>query len=225
MFGRSKSNGGNGAKTLEREVAALRDRRGTLVSALSAAEIAANAAHTARREALLGGDLDSGEHDARCRACADRSAAISDAIDQLDQTIGETEQRLAAERDKIERAAEVVLRRGQADALARAITAYEAAALAVADATRPLQPSLSAVGVADLVVTASAALRDHARGVLADLRSYTERVEAGTEVVWGRSRPQPPPPPPAPLGPPSGIMSSSPVDIDRGGDIPHIVVA
>jgi hypothetical protein len=94
-------------KNAEAELDRLRSRRDELVNRLHAAEVAAETAVRAQREALIAADLDSAavkRVESDCQTAIFRRDAFADALDETARLLAEAEEQLAADRDAAERA-------------------------------------------------------------------------------------------------------------------------
>jgi hypothetical protein len=121
-------------KTAEAELDRLRQRRDDLAARLRAADAAAETAIQAQREALVTAGLDSPavkRIEAECQTALFRRDSIADALAETERLLAETEEQVAAAKDKAERT------RVADDLLARA-DAIDAAAPEFVKATAAL---------------------------------------------------------------------------------------
>src|SRR5258708_6924345 len=92
---------------IETELRELGERRALIAAKLAEAEAAFSAAKDARRQAVLDADLSDEDAAARrdraCRDTEDRMTSLTEAAQLLGSRIADAEQRLHAERDRIER--------------------------------------------------------------------------------------------------------------------------
>ena len=120
-------------KTRAAEVDRLRERRDGLAARLREAEDAAEVAVKAQREALVTGDLDGPgvkRIEAETQSALFRRDALADAHDETQRQLADAEERLAADRDRVEReraAADLVTRADQIEVAATALGDHLAA--------------------------------------------------------------------------------------------------
>ena len=128
---------------LETTIASLTNRGEQLAAKRGAAQDAVDEAITTRQQALLSGDLDDqralDNMQAAVVAATSDLAGIDDALAILTQRKAEAEVQLAAERERIERAA-------AADKLSQRVAAIEAALPGYIEQSRALANALSKIG-------------------------------------------------------------------------------
>jgi hypothetical protein len=198
----SKKKNGDQVASIEAELTELQDRRVILSGKLTAAMAEVQRATDDRRKFLIEGDLvdDTVRTDINVRLVAAQSAelCLQDAVKQLGAKIGDAEQRLAAERDRVAREAEAKAINADADTLAAAIAAFDQAGKAMAAALGQLAARLPGVD-ANFVPRMSAVTDDlgTAAGELVTVaRAHAARVVAvGAPIITPRP-PEPPAPPP-----------------------------
>ena len=190
---------------LETTIAALAKRGDELSAKRVAAHDALDKAIKARQEGLLSGDLDDQRALDMLQAAVDTATSalvgIDDAVSVLAQQKAEAEAQLAAERERIERAA-------AAEKLAAKIGAIEAALPKYLAQSRIFTDALSEIGghhfestqMAQFVQNAAAQVELASNIVLVELRAMPERIKTGDAPI--PRRPQDDPEPIAPVEPP-----------------------
>src|SRR5262245_4536052 len=179
---------------IEAEISGLIERKNVLETRLAEARIALQAAHDARRQALLNADLSDADavagYDRACRDADDRVTGLEDALLGLNSKLGDAEQKLAAECDRVTRAG--------AKEFVDLNDALESAAGTCAEVGKRLHRALELVlaripGPAAVnLVQLDALERNIASAVaevLATARSHAVRVTDGTAPIC---RPAPP---------------------------------
>jgi hypothetical protein len=205
LFSRKRSV--NSTADIERELESLRARRADLTERVTVAQAEVEAATIARREHLVTGDI---TDDEASRAAAQRVFAaeaqawsLQDAIAGIDRQVAEAEAKLAAERDRLARVANVRDQKSRADHLDEVLPPFR-------DAIAALLPPLAAVMAVlrhadqNFVPNVRALLGEIALAVemqVAELRAQAERIEQGDEPTI--HAPAPP------------IEVAAPIQVDR----------
>jgi hypothetical protein len=192
---------------LERELAALRQKRDGLQTRLSGAEFAVEQAVADRRARLVESDTDDEAPD-RVAAARERRDAITDGLDEIDQRVAAAVARLDAEKDRQARKAEGESRQRQIAQAKEALTEFITRSEALVSALQPLAPVAIETGACGAnVQLLSRQLAIDVEVGLREASSYVERVLAGGEPI--RSEPTPIEPPPPPPPPPPAIERRS----------------
>jgi len=173
---------------LETTIASLATRGEQLAAKRVTAQADLAKATKARLEAHLSGDLDDKRELDKLQAAVDGAtsalAGIDDAISVLAQQKAEAESQLAAERERIERAA-------AAEKLAAKIGAIEAALPKYLAQSRVFADALSEIGghhfesaqMAQFVQNAAAEVELASNFVLVELRAMPERIKTGDAPI------------------------------------------
>jgi hypothetical protein len=189
---------------LEKNLGALREKRGQLASRRETAAKALSSAHFARREALLAGSAN--DSSASSRAVVETGAQVAgleDAIASLDQQIGDAERSLAEARETRQRAEEATNKRQLADAIEREYQSLLAAAEPLIALLDQLSPFSMGPGLAEVLRMTQREfamglpptlneLRNHA-ALLADQNITSKTLRANG--VWPHLPGEPSPPP------------------------------
>jgi hypothetical protein len=194
----SRRGNGDQVAALEVELAELQDRRAIFSQKLTAATAAVERADSDHQRFLIEGDPvdDTLRTDINVRLVAAQSAelGLQDAVAQLGAKIGDAEQRLAAERNRVAREAEAQAINADADTLATAIAAFDQAGEAMVAALGQLAARLPGID-ANFIPRMSEVTRDlgTAAGELVTVaRAHAARiVDAASPII--RPRPSAPP--------------------------------
>jgi hypothetical protein len=173
---------------LETTIASLATRGEQLAAKRAAAQGALDKAITARQQALLSGDLDDqralDKVQAAVVAATSDLAGVDDALAILAHQKAETENQLAAERERIERTA-------AADKLDKQVAAIEAALPRYLENSRALADALSEVShfhfesgqMASFVQNAMGQIEIAANFTLADLKTMPPAIRDGRQAI------------------------------------------
>jgi hypothetical protein len=198
----SKKKNGDQVASIEAELADLKARHATLTEKLTAATAAVERTADDRRKFLIEGDLvdDTLRTEINVRLVAAQSAelCLQDALRQLGAKIGDAEQRLAAERDRVAREAEAKAINVDADTLATAIAAFDQAGKAMVAALGPLAARLPGVdpNFVPRLSSVTGDLGTAASELVTVARAHAARVVAAGAPIISPRPPEPPAPPP-----------------------------
>ena len=177
-------------QSIEATISSLTKRGEQLAAKRAAAQMVADKAIKARQHALLSADLD--DHRALDKvqsAAATASldlAAIDDAIAVLAQQKAEAEHRLAAERERIERAAAADKLTNQVDTIKAALPGYLEHSRALADALSEISPwHFESSQINSFVQNAMAQVEVAANFAIAELAAMPDAVREGRQAIPG----------------------------------------
>lgn len=188
---------------IEATIASLTTRGEQLAAKRAAAQDTLDKAITVRQQALLAGDLDDqralDKVQAAVETVAFTLAGIDDALAIVAQHRAEAERQLAAERERIKRAA-------AADKLANQVAAIEMALPGYLEQSRALADALSKIGhwhfesgqMAGFVQNTMGQIEVAANFALAELKAMPDAIRQGRQAIPGEpmpvAAPEPEPP-------------------------------
>ena len=190
----------------EAELSALRARAGSLSSRLAAAEAAFGDAKAKLQRHHLEADLDADDKtraklEATVAACAVARDGFVDALAEVQAKLAQAEQKLAAERDAVERKAASDKLARDLDAVQRALPEYLAAGRGLACALETIHHNFEAAQIATFIHNGQAQIEIAAAFVVQELRNTVGAIRDGAAPIPAanhgaalNSTPQPAPP-------------------------------
>jgi hypothetical protein len=166
----------------------LRSRATALADKRTAAELALTEAMATRQQHMLEGDLADDRSAEKLQAavdnCSSKLAGLNSALDALQAQIADTEQKIIAERNAIERTA-------AADKLSQQVDAIEATLPEFMRASSALNDALSAIGywhfesgqMSSFILNATAQIELASGFSLAELRATVDRIKTGDAPI------------------------------------------
>jgi hypothetical protein len=196
-------------ETLETELAALRARAETLSSRHAAADAAFLESKSKLQRYHLEADLDADDKarakmEAAVAACAVTRDGYSDALDEVQAKITDTEQKIAVERALVQRKAAGNELAGKLDEVERTLPDYLEAARRLAGALEAIHFHYESNEVARFVGNTTAQVEVAAGFALAELRAMANSIRDGSAPI---PAPKPAPEPVAVIEPPPPTMT------------------
>jgi hypothetical protein len=198
---------------LEREISALRDRRGALEQRLAAAGDELAQSSEARRKHLVEGDVGDvdaiGKADARVAAALSAKSGIEDALAQVKDRIIEAERRLVEVKDGIARETEAKTRGQDADVIESALRNARVAHAELIEALTRVLPIPPVDTTANGVQFLAQQMEVGVEMRLANIRSCVAGVRTGTVAIAAG---------PSPLHMPVSVLQTPLPPVD---EMPH----